>query len=577
MGKQKESVESSIERATNRYDAIVVGSGVSGGWAAKELTEMRLRTLVLERGRDVQHVTGYTTAMNAPWEFQYRGEVSIAQNAAYANQEGKRGHYGNEISNDFFLNEQKNPYVEEQPFLWLRAYIKGGRSLLWGRQSYRWNEVDFEANAREGIGINWPIRYADLAPWYSYVERFAGISGRKEGLDVLPDGEFLPPHDFTCVEEHFKEQIATKMSRPVTIGRVAHLTQPTAEHLALGRGQCMARNLCVRGCPYGAYFSSQAATLPAAERTGNLTLLSDKIVTEIIYDEQSGKASGVRVIDQITRQQEVYFARIIFLNAGSIASTAILLRSKSNRFPNGLGNDSGELGHNLMDHHLGVGANARVEGFEDKYYFGRRPNGIYIPRFRNWGSDKRDYLRGFGYQGWSSRGGWSRGNGQEGFGAAFKKEMSQPGGWTMGMNGFGEILPRHENRMYLHPTETDAWGLPLVVFDAGIGENELKMREDMANDAAEMLEAAGFKDAKTYDRPFMMGNAVHEMGTARMGRDPKTSVVNAHNQIHECKNVFVTDGACMTSSSCVNPSLTYMALTARAADFAVKELKKGNL
>lgn len=561
----------------NTYDAIVIGSGISGGWAAKELTEKGLKTLVLERGRNVEHVKDYTTAMRPPWDFQYRGKASPGQIETYSKDTGRGNRFGNEAANGFFTSDVKHPYIEEKPFRWTRAFIKGGRSLLWGRQSYRLNKEDFAANAKEGIGVDWPIRYEDLAPWYTYAERFAGICGRQEGLDVLPDGEFLPPHDFNCVEEHFKSSILQKMGRPVTIGRTAHLTKPTAEHIALGRGQCMARNLCERGCPYGAYFSSQSATLPAAARTKNLTLLPDKIVTEIIYDDQLGKASGVRVIDQNTKNVEEYFAKIIFVNAGSIASTAILLNSKSSRFPNGFGNDSGELGHNLMDHHLMVGANSQVEDFGDKYYFGRRPNGLYIPRYRNWGNDRRDYLRGFGYQGGAGRSNWGRGNGMTGFGPDFKEKISQPGGWHMGIQGFGEILPRHENRMYLHPTEKDDWGQPLVVFDAAIGENEHKMRQDMANDAAEMLEAAGFKDIQTYNRDYAIGNAIHEMGTARMGRDPKTSVLNAHNQIHDCKNVFVTDGACMTSSSCVNPSLTYMALTARAADFAVGELKKGNI
>lgn len=559
------------------FDAIVVGSGISGGWAAKELTEKGLTTLVLERGRDVRHVTDYTTAMKNPWDFQYRGRVSIEQKNRYSDNPSRGERFGNEAANDFFLNEKENPYVEERPFRWTRAYIKGGRSLLWGRQTYRFNEDDFQANAREGVGIDWPIRYQDLAPWYSYVERFAGISGRKEGLAVLPDGEFLPPHDFTCVEEHFKKEVGSKMGRPVTIGRVAHLTQPTEEHLALGRAQCQARNLCERGCPYGAYFSSQAATLPAAQLTNRLTLLTDKIVSEIIYDPATGRATGVRTIDQNTGEVKDYFAKIIFLNAGSIATTALMLHSTSSRFPAGFGNDSGELGHNLMDHHLGAGAGGRVEGFTDKYYFGRRPNGIYIPRYRNWGQDKRDYLRGFGYQGWSSRAGWGRGIGMEGFGVTLKEQITEPGSWSMSMGGFGEILPRHENRMYLHPTKKDRWGLPLVVFDAEISDNEHKMREDMANDAAEMLEAAGFKDVGAYNNSYALGNGIHEMGTARMGRDPKTSVLNSFNQVHACKNVFVTDGACMTSSSCVNPSLTYMALTARAAAYAVDELKKGNL
>lgn len=548
------------------YDAIVVGSGISGGWAAKELTERGLKTLMLERGRDVKHVVDYTTAMKDPWDFPHRGRISLTNPEEDAVRVNK-----------LVINEPNYKYVEERSFRWARAYGAGGRSLLWGRQTYRLNEEDFLANAKEGIGVDWPIRYRDLASWYSYVEKFAGISGRKEGLAVLPDGEFLPPHDFTCVEKHFKKQIQEKMARPVTIGRVAHITKPTTEHTSLGRAQCQARNRCERGCPYGAYFSTQAATLPAAQRTKRLTFLTDKIVSEILYDETKGIATGVRVIDQNTKEVQEFYAKIIFLNAGSIASAAILMNSKSNRFPNGFGNDSGELGHNLMDHHLGAGANASVEGFEDSYYLGRRPNGIYIPRYRNWGNDKRDYLRGFGYQGWSGRNEWHRENHTTDFGADFKERMTEPGSWWMGMGGFGEILPRHENRMYLHPTERDQWGLPLVVFDAAITDNEHKMRLDMANDAAEMLEAAGFKNVKSYNNKFSMGGAVHEMGTARMGKDPKTSVLNKWNQVHACKNVFVTDGAAMTSSSCVNPSLTYMALTARAAAFAVEEVKKKNL
>ncbi|WP_028664782.1 GMC oxidoreductase [Runella zeae] len=564
-------------KAINTYDAIVIGSGVSGGWAAKELTEKGLKTLMLERGRDIKHVTDYTTAMKAPWEFQYRGRTSLAQSSAFSNNPARGARIGNEEVNGFFVNELKHPYLEDKPFRWTRAYGTGGRSLLWGRQAYRWNEEDFLANSKEGIAVDWPIRYADLAPWYSYVEKFAGISGQKEGWEVLPDSEFLPPHDFTCVEKHFKQKVSEKLARPVTIGRVAHLTKPTAEHLALGRAQCQARNRCERGCPFGAYFSTQAATLPAAQKTKRLTFLTNKIVTEILYDSQKNRASGVRVMDQNTKEVEEYYAKIVFLNAGSVASTAIMLHSKSSRFPTGFGNDSGELGHNIMDHHLNAGANASVEGFEDSYYFGRRPNGIYIPRYRNWGNDKRSYLRGFGYQGWSGRSGWQRGTDSLGFGADLKEKITQPGGWWMGMGGFGEILPRHQNRMYLHPTERDQWGLPLVVFDAELSDNEIQMRRDMANDAAEMFEAAGFKNIVSHNNTYAIGGGVHEMGTARMGRDPKTSVLNEWNQVHACKNVFVTDGACMTSSSCVNPSLTYMALTARAADFAVKELKKRNL
>ncbi|TAF01140.1 MAG: GMC family oxidoreductase [Runella slithyformis] len=559
------------------FDAIVVGSGVSGGWAAKELTERGLKTLLLERGRDIKHVTDYTTATNDPWQAPYRGRTSLEQSANYSNDPARGNRYGNSDANGFFLSETKHPYIQEKTFFWTRAYGTGGRSLLWGRQSYRFNEQDFLANAKEGIAIDWPIRYADLAPWYSYAEKFAGISGQKEGLAVLPDGVFLPPHDFTCVEQHFKQKIAQTMGRPVTIGRVAHLTKPTAEHLALGRAQCQNRNRCERGCPFGAYFSTQAATLPAAQRTKRLTFLTDKIVTEILYDETKAKATGVRVLDQNTKEVSEFYAQIIFINAGSVASTAMMLHSKSNRFPNGFGNDSNELGHNVMDHHHNAGASGSIEGFEDKYHFGRRPNGIYVPRYRNWGNDKRDYLRGFGYQGGGGRSGWQRGFDAPGFGANFKEQITQPGSWGMGLGGFGETLPRHENKMYLHPTQRDQWGLPLVVFSAAVGENEHKMRIDMANDAAEMLTAAGFKDITPYNREAIMGMGVHEMGTARMGNDPKSSVLNKWNQVHACKNVFVTDGACMVSSSCVNPSLTYMALTARAAAHAVSELKRKNL
>ncbi len=559
------------------YDAIVVGSGISGGWAAKELTERGLKVLCLERGRDIKHVEGYETAMKAPWEFAHRGRPTIQ--AAEEYWAGIRtGYTVNEEHRYLFENDSKNPYLETRPFDWIRAYHTGGRSLLWGRQSYRWNEEDFMANAKEGISIDWPIRYKDLAPWYDYVERFAGISGSKDGLSVLPDGQFLPPMELNCVEKHVKSEVMKKMGRVITVGRVAHLTKPQGVHTALGRASCQYRNMCMRGCPFGAYFSTQAATLPAAMKTKRLTLVNDKIVSEVIYDEKKGRATGVRTIDQNTLEVKEYYAKIIFLNASAIPSASILMNSKSSRFPNGLGNDSDQLGRNIMDHHLGVGASGTFEGFNDQYYFGRRPNGVYIPRYRNWGKDKRDYVRGFGYQGGAGRSGWGRGTGMEGFGASFKEEMSQVGGWTMGIGGFGEVLPNENNRFTLHPTKKDKWGMPIVVFDAAYGQNELKMRVDMKNDAAEMLEAAGIKNISTYDNTKAnLGIGIHEMGTARMGKDPKTSVLNAHNQVHTCKNVFMTDGAAMTSASCVNPSLTYMALTARAAAFAVDQLKKKSL
>ena len=560
------------------YDAIVVGSGISGGWAAKELCEKGLKVVMLERGRNIKHVEDYKTATLAPWEFEHRGKVTtLAKEEYWASV--RTGYTANEEHRYMFENDKENPYQEKRGFDWIRGYHVGGRSLMWGRQSYRLNAADFEANAKDGIGTDWPIRYQDLAPWYDHVEKFAGISGSREGLDVLPDGQFLPPMQMNCLEKHVKGEIEKKFGgRKMIIGRAAHLTQPNDIHTNLGRAACQFRNMCMRGCPFGAYFSTQSSTLPAAQKTGNLTLIPDAIVTEVIYDDKAGKVTGVRVIDQNTMEVREYFAKIIFLNASAIASASIMMHSKSKRFPNGLGNDSDQLGRNIMDHHLAVGASGRFEGFEDKYYFGRRANGIYVPRYRNWGTDKREYLRGFGYQGGASRENWNRGNGVEGFGAAFKAEMSKPGTWRMSLGGFGEMLPNPSNRMYLDPAKKDKWGLPQVIFDAAYGENEKKMRVDMMNDAAEMLDAAGFKDINPYnDETKNPGIGIHEMGTARMGTSSKNSVLNKYNQVWGAENVFVTDGACMTSASCVNPSLTYMALTARAADHAVNELKKMNL
>lgn len=557
------------------YDAIVVGSGISGGWAAKELTQKGLKVLMLERGRDIKHVEGYVTATNNPWDFPHRGRITAqAAEEYWANM--RTGYTANEEWRHHFENDKENPYIEKRPMDWIRGYHVGGRSLMWGRQSYRWNEEDFMANAKEGIAVDWPIRYKDIAPWYDYVERFAGISGNKDGLSVLPHGQYLAPMEMNCVEKEVKARMEKSFgTRKMVIGRTAHLTTPQQQHYALGRAACQYRNQCMRGCPYGAYFSTQSATLPAAVATGRLTLRPDSIVSEVLYDDKKGLATGVRVIDQNTKEVREYFARVIFLNASSFASTAILMNSKSSRFPNGMGNDSDQLGRNIMDHHLAVGASGMFEGMDDKYYYGRRANGIYIPRYRNWAGDKRDYVRGFGYQGGASRAGWSRGNGMDGFGADFKESLTKPGPWSMGIGGFGEVLPDPNNRMTLSPDQKDKWGLPLIVFDAAYGENERKMRVDMMNDAAEMLEAAGLKNVTPYnDNSKHLGIGIHEMGTARMGRDPKTSVLNANNQLHAVKNVFNTDGACMTSASCVNPSLTYMALTARAANFAVQEMKK---
>lgn len=558
------------------YDAIVIGSGVSGGWAAKELTEKGLKVLMLERGKPLEHITGYENAMKAPWEKKYNGRLTVKQKETHPFL--SRDYPYNEMTEKYWMNDMESLYEEKKRFDWYRPDIVGGKSIMWGRQSYRWSDLDFEANLKDGIAVDWPIRYKDIAPWYSYVEKHVGISGEKLGLPQLPDSEFLPPMDMYFVEKEVRKRLEKEFpGRVMTIGRVANLSHAAKHHLEQGRASCQYRNLCSLGCPYGAYFSTQSSTLPPAVKTGRLTLRPQSMVSEIIYDDQKQRATGVKVVDTQTLQEREFFARIIFVCAGAIGSTVTLLNSKSNRFPNGLGNDSGELGHNLMDHHFRIGASGTWEGGLDTYYFGRRANGIYIPRYRNIGKDKRDYLRGFGYQGGGSRQGWQRNIAEYAFGAEFKEALTRPGAWTIGFGGFGETLPYHENRMYLHPEKKDKFGIPIVVFDADLRENEHKMRVDMMNDAAEMLERSGVKNVNTYDRGSYLGMAIHEMGTARMGRDPKTSVLNAYNQVHAVKNVFVTDGACMTSASCVNPSLTYMALTARAADHAVKELNRKNL
>ncbi|EOZ93208.1 Glucose-methanol-choline (GMC) oxidoreductase:NAD binding site [Indibacter alkaliphilus LW1] len=558
--------------ADNSYDAIVVGSGISGGWAAKELTEKGLKVLLLERGQNVEHVKDYKTATQAPWEIPHRGRRTVEMTENHPNL--RRDYVLNEQNLDWWAHESDSPYVEKKPFTWFRGYQVGGRSLLWGRQSYRLADVDFEANLKEGIAIDWPIRYKDIAPWYSYVEKFAGISGNKDGLAILPDGDFQPPMPLNCVEKDVAERVkkAFDNKRHIIIGRPANITQPLE-----GRVQCQYRNKCWLGCPFGGYFSTQSSTLPAAMKTGNLTLRPWSIVTKLMYDKDSKKATGVEVLDAETNETYEFNAKIVFLCASAFNSTAILMRSATDIWPDGLGSSSGELGHNVMDHHFRLGANGIAEGYEDKYYFGRRPTGIYIPRFRNLDGEKRDYLRGFGYQGAASRSGWSRNVAEMNFGAQLKETLSEPGPWSMGITAFGEILPYHENTIKLSKDVKDKWGLSVLEMNAEIKENEKKMRVDMMNDAAEMLEAAGLKNVNTFDAGYTFGQGIHEMGTARMGRDPKTSVLNGNNQVWDAKNVFVTDGAFMTSAAAQNPSLTYMAMTARAADFAVNELKKGNL
>ena len=562
-------------KAEHTFDAIVVGSGISGGWAAKELCEKGLKTLVLERGHDIKHITDYKTTNSAPWELQWQNRPS-REMISQQEKQNRTGYTVRPSQSYLFVDDEDHPYEEKKRFDWMRGYHTGGRSIMWGKHSYRLSPMDFESNAKEGISIPWPIKYEDLAPWYSYVEKFAGICGSRDGLEQLPDGEYQPAMALTPPELDLKAGVEAKWkTRHVVHARIAHLTKPTPEQIALGRSSCLYRNLCIRGCPFGAYFSSQAATLRAAENTGNMTLRPHSIVHSVIYDDKVGKAVGVRLIDEVTMETIDYFAKVIFLNASAVASTAILMNSKSDRFPGGM-DESGSLGGYLMDHHLGVGANGIIEGHKDKVQFGRRPGGFYIPRYRNY-SEKANgkYLRGFGYQGNGMRQGWSRGI--DGFGAEFKKELTSFGPWSIGMQGFGECLPYENNRISLSPDKTDKWGLPIVVADAEFQENEHAMRKDMMNDAAEMLEAMGAKNIAAYNNQPSIGLGIHEMGTARMGSSPKESVLNKNNQVWGAENVFCTDGAAMTSAGCQNPSLTYMALTARAVDFAVSEMKKGSI
>lgn len=564
---------------TNAYDAIVVGTGISGGWAAKELCENGLKTLVLERGRMIKHIEDYPTAHMDPWDFPNGGAPSRDTKIRKSKQH-RTGYAVNQEHGHFFVDDLIHPYNEDKRFDWIRGYHVGGRSITWGRQSYRLSDIDFEANKKEGIAVDWPVRYKDIAPWYDKVEEFIGVSGENLGLKQLPDGKFLKPMNLNCVEEKLKAKISENFNdgRLLTIGRTANLSEGTKP--GFGRSSCQYRSRCSRGCPYGAYFSSVSSTLPVAEATGNMTLRPNSIVHEIIYDDNTKKATGVKVIDSETKEVLEFTAKVIFLCASAIASASILLQSKSERFPNGLGNDSGELGHNIMDHHFHVGASAKADGFSDKINKGRRPNGIYIPRFRNLGgrTNVKEFKRGYGYQGGASRSKTSELVAELKYGTELKEAILKPGEWRINLLAFGEVLPNHNNKMYLDYKKLDQWGLPTVTFDAAFGENEWAMRKDMQEQAVKMLEAAGFSDVKGYDNPKgqALGLGIHEMGTARMGRNPKTSVLNQYNQVHACKNVYVTDGAFMTSAGCQNPSLTYMAFTARAANHAAQEIKKNN-
>ncbi len=562
--------------ATNTYDALIVGSGITGGWAAKELTEKGLNVLILEAGRTIIPEKDYVEHVPT-WELKYRGwdERPQRQQTQYVQREC---YYAcDEYSHKFFVNDQENPYTNapDTKFTWIRGRQVGGKSITWGRQSYRWSDLDFEANLRESVAVDWPIRYADLAPWYDYVEGFAGISGQPEGLPQLPDGNFLPPMEMTCVELDVREALSKHFDdRIMTIGRSAVLTR-----VHKGRAACHYCGICHRGCITQSYFSSLNSTLPAAAKTGKMTIRPYSVVQSVIYDSAKRRATGLRVIDAQTKETMEYKGRIIFLCASALESTRLMLNSATSEFPNGLGNSSGELGHNLMDHHMGSGASGVMPGHEDKMPFGNRPNGIYVPRFRNVNekTKQKNFNRGYGYQGGGSRDGWIRGSFMTGFGVEFKNMLKMPGPWRMSLAGFGECLPYHSNYAEINKDKVDAWGIPTLTINCKWGDNEKAMSHDIAVQGAEILAASGAREINMFSQMSPPGLGIHEMGTARMGRDPKTSVLNAHNQVHDIPNLFMTDGACMTSAACVNPSLTYMALTARACDYAVSQMKKNEL
>lgn len=561
--------------AENTFDAIVIGSGMSGGWAAKEFTGKGLKTLVLERGRDVKHLKDYPTTNMMPWEFEHRGQIPVA--IKDANPVISRCYAFKEDAMHFFVKDTEHPYLQEKPFDWIRGYQVGGKSLMWARHTQRWSQYDFEAPKRDGYAVDWPIRYNDLSDWYSYVEKFAGISGNKDGLSQLPDGEFLPPHELNCVEEYFKNTITKKYKdRPVITARMAHLTEPQPIHIEQGRAQCQNRVICQRGCPFGGYFSSNASTLPWAAKTGNLTMITNAVVQQILYDEATDKATGVRVVDAITKESTDYLAPVIFVNAGAINTNLILLNSTSNRFPNGLGNDNGLLGKYVAFHNYRGRVFGKFNQLTDSNSVGRSPSGAYVPRFRNVFTKEADFLGGYASLFVAQR---SLKMNTNGFGNKLKEQLSAKdlNDWSVSAMFMGETIPKASNQITLDNLNKDEWGMPLINFNVGYDDNDEKMLADFFAQMTEMFTTAGFTDIETKDSKQAPGLDIHEMGGVRMGSDPETSLLNKWNQLHQCKNVFVTDGACMTSTATQNPSLTYMALTARAVDYAVEELKNKNI
>jgi choline dehydrogenase-like flavoprotein len=559
----------------NNFDAIVVGSGISGGWAAKELCEKGLKTLVLERGRNVVHLKDYPTANMRSWEFPHRGEMPrafVEENPLITQAAG----FGEDTAH-FFIRDKDHPYIQEKPFEWIRGYQVGGKSLIWGRACPRWSQNEFIAPARDGYGIEWPISYEEIAPWYSHVEIFAGICGNRDGIESMPDGEYLPPFEFNCPEKELKRKIEARYKGRYYIqGRWAQLTEARDIHLQQGRGQCQARDLCMRGCPFGGYFSSVSSTLPWAQKTGNLTIRPFSVVHSIIYDDRKGRAVGVRVIDAHTREEVDYYARVIFMNASALNTNLILLNSVSSRFPNGFGNDNGLLGKYVCFQNYRGSVGGSIEGFEDKYYYGRRTTECMVPNFRNLGKHEMDFVGG--YMAFS---GCYREKGREpagaGIGREYKENMSEPGGWGVYMYLQGETIPKESNHVALSKDKKDQWGIPLLVTSVGYDDNDERLLKDFLTQASEMLDSGGVKNIHQFDNHWAPGRDIHEMGGCRMGKDPRTSLLNGHNQFHQCKNVFVTDGACMTSTANQSPSILYMALTARAANYAVEEMKKGNL